>query len=427
MKLLNAKGVRDFSPEDKMIRQEIVGILKETFEQHGFNPLETPLLERFNILASKYAGGDEILKEIFTLTDQGDRKLALRYDLTVPFARYIGMNPDVKMPFKRYQIGRVYRDGPIKKGRYREFYQCDVDVVGTKDMAADAELLSIAADVFEKIGIDVVIKLNSRKILDGMMEVAGVPKKKWVDTILTIDKLEKQGEVAVRKELIQKGLKTDSIDKLFGLIVKGKNNAETLANLKKELKEGIGKKGLEEIENLLKYSKNMGTDLDLDPSLARGLAYYTGPVFEVFLKDSNITSAIAAGGRYDNMIQEFLDSKEEYPAVGISFGLELINDVLNETQGERKKSVVKVFVIPIKTKDESMKITRKLRDAGIKTDMDLMDRSISKNLDFANKYNIPYVLFVGPKELEQGKLKLKDMKSGEEEMFSVEKVIKKLR
>ncbi|NQU98482.1 histidine--tRNA ligase [Candidatus Woesearchaeota archaeon] len=418
MKLMNAKGVRDFPPEEKIIRQEIVDTLRETFEEYGFNPLETPVIERYDLLSSKYAGGDEILKETFKFKDQGKRELGLRYDLTVPFARFVGMNPNMKMPFKRYQIGRVYRDGPIKLGRYREFWQCDVDVVGSKNMMADAELLLITSDVFKKLGLKVVIKINNRKILDGIMESAGVSKSKWNNAILSMDKLEKQGKNEVMKELKQKGISNDSIAKIFGMIQKKKTNKKTISNLKLFLKKGIGKEGLEEIEELLKYVKNV----EFDPSLARGLAYYTGPVYEVFTK--GIGSAITAGGRYDNMIGEFL-GKGKYPATGISFGLELITDVMKSSA--KKKSVTKVYVIPIKTPNESLKIAQELRKAGIKTDLDIVGKGISKNLDFANSQGIPYILFVGQKELAKKKVKLRDMKSGKERLISVKEAIKKLK
>ena len=184
MELQNAKGTKDIPPEEKIIKQKIVDTLKEVFELYGFNPIETPLLERYETIAAKYAGGAEILKETFKLKDQGKRELALRYDLTVPFSRFVGMNPNLKMPFKRYQIGRVFRDGPIKLGRYREFWQCDVDVVGTKSMKADAECLSIAKEAFKRLNLNVIIKVNNRKILDSMLEYAGVPKGKRTTTIL---------------------------------------------------------------------------------------------------------------------------------------------------------------------------------------------------------------------------------------------------
>lgn len=422
---MNARGVRDFSPDEKIRRQKVVDILRETFEEFGFNPLETPVIERFDLLSSKYAGGSEILKEIFKFKDQGNRELCLRYDLTVPFSRFVGMNPNLKMPFKRYQIGRVYRDGPIKLSRYREFWQCDVDVVGSRNMMADSELLIIADTVFKKLGLKVVIKVNNRKVLDGILAFAGVKENKWIDVILSIDKLEKQGSKVVKKELEDKGLSKSSVKKIFNLIEIQGSNKDTLSNLKKALDNDIGKEGLAEMEDLLKFINTAKTKIEFDPSLARGLAYYTGPVFEVFVKD--FKSSVAGGGRYDYMIGEFLGKKDAYPAVGISFGLEPISDLLKMNSKDDKQSVVEVYVIPIKTPSESLKIAQELRKAGIKTDIDIAGRGISKNLDFANYYGIPYTVFVGQRELDQNKVKLRDMKTGKEQLLSVKEMMKKLK
>jgi len=425
MKLMNAKGVRDFPPEEKIIRQKVVDTLRETFEEFGFNPLETPEIERFEVLASKYAGGDEILKEIFKLKDQGGRKLGLRYDLTIPLARFIGMNPNLKMPFKRYEIGRVYRDGPIKLGRYREFWQCDVDIVGSKSMLADAEILAVANKGFKKLGLKIIIKVSNRKILDGILLSTGVKENKWIDAILSIDKLDKQGKNEVRKELEKKGICDENSKRIFGLIQKKDNNNNTLSNLKTFLNSKIGKEGIAEMEELLKLLKSFKVNVDFDPSLARGLAYYTGPVYEVFLEKSEIKSSVAAGGRYDKMIGKFVGKEDAYPATGISFGLELITDVMKASA--KKKSVTKAYVIPIKTPKESLKIAQELRKAGIKTDLDIVGKGISKNLDFANSQGIPYVIFVGEKELKQKKLKLRDMKSGKEQLLSINNLVKKLK
>jgi len=416
MELQNAKGTKDIPPEEKIIKQKIVDTLKEVFELYGFNPLETPLLERYETISAKYAGGAEILKETFKLKDQGGRQLALRYDLTVPFSRFVGMNPNLKMPFKRYQIGRVFRDGPIKLGRYREFWQCDVDVVGAKSMKADAECLMIAKEAFKRLKLDVIITVNNRKILDSMLEYAGVPKGKRTTTILSIDKLKKFGEQSVKEELIEKGLEKESIAKIINLIsIKGDNQEKI-----KALEVLENKEGLEEIKQVLSY-----VEVEFDPSLARGLAYYTGTIFEIFLKDSKIKSAITAGGRYDNMIPAFLETEKEYPAVGISFGLDVIKDAMKDETS--KKTVTKLFIIPIGTFKQALEITQKLRSNGINTDIDLNDRGPSKNMKYANALKIPYVIFIGEEELKSKKFKLKDMNSGEEQELSIDEIITFLR
>ena len=423
MELQLPKGTRDFSPEEKILRDKIVETLKEIFEIYGYAALDTPILERFDVLASKYAGGAEILKEAFKLKDQGNRELGLRYDLTVPLARYVGMNSTIKMPFKRYQIGEVFRDGPIASGRYRQFLQCDVDVIGSASMATDAELIALIYAAFCKFNLEVVIKLNNRKLLNDILNYWGIEKSKQEAVILSIDKLEKLGINVVKNELKQQKIDDSKINKVIDIInVKG-NNQQRIAQLRNILKKS---EGLDEIEQLLNYLKNINLFADFDVSLARGLAYYTGTVIETFLKNSNIKSSVCAGGRYDNMIGAFL-GKEIYPAVGVSFGVDRIYDALIEKQESLRKTNTKVYTIPIKTLNESMKIAQQLRDAGINTDIDLLDKSPSKNLEYANSLGIPYVVFVGKKELQDNKVKLRDMRSGKEEMMSINDVVKRLK
>ncbi len=428
MKLMNARGTRDFPPEEKIIRQKLIDTLRSTFELYGFSPLETPIIERTEVLSAKYAGGSEILKETFNFKDQGDRELMMRYDLTVPLARFIGMNPTVKMPFKRYAIGRVFRDGPIKTGRYREFWQCDVDIVGSKSMLAEAQLIQIAQKFFAAAGIDVKIEVNNRKILDGMMEAAGVPEDKRMEAVLEIDKLKKTSLNDVQELLRKTGIGADSILIITKVITTPGINQEKIAELKELISNETGIAGINEVEELLSYVDNK--NVVFNPALARGLSYYTGPVFEVFLADEKVFgSSLAAGGRWDNMISDFLESKKEFPATGISFGIEPITTVLGLLKKEDAvvKTVTKLYVLPIQTVKECVGICEQLRSAGVNTDMDLSGRGVSKNLDYANKMGIPYVLFVGEDELKQGKFKLKDMKSGEEELVSVEEVIKIFR
>ena len=427
MKLQLAKGVRDIPPEDKIVKNQIVNTLKSVFELYGYSPLETPIIERESVLTSKYAGGEEILKEIFTLKDQGKRKLALRYDLTVPFARFIGMNPQLKIPFRRYQIGRVFRDGPIKLGRYREFWQCDIDIMGCKSIDAEAELLSITSKILKKLKLKGKIKINNRKILNGILEYSGVPKRLEKTVILTIDKLEKLGLKTIEKELKEKGLNKNSIEKIKSNIVLEGNNRDKIYRLKKIIKSEEGQQGLEEMLSLIKLLQDYNTRIIFDASLARGLSYYTGTVFEIFLLDSKIKSAIAAGGRYDDMISDLLETKKEFPAVGISFGLDVITDALEKTN---KKTTAKIYLIPIgkdeKIKSETIKIAEKLRENGINTSFDIMNRGISKNLNYANSLNIPFVLFVGEDEIKNKKFKLKNMISGKEEVLKLKDIIKKL-
>jgi histidyl-tRNA synthetase len=419
MALQRARGVRDQDPEQQIFRNKLVSTMKNRFEASGFVPLETPIFERYDVLASKYAGGAEILKETFKFIDQGKRELALRYDLTVPLCRYVGMNPTIKMPFKRYQIGRVFRDGPIKLGRYREFYQCDIDVVGAKGMLAETQLIETAADVFKDLEILVDIKINNRKLMNGIIRECGVPDSERDSVILTIDKLAKIGEAKVWDELEKKGIKEEAITKIFDFL-----KIKDLDKIK--MKDEEGQEGLSELKELFSNLEAIGVEAVFDISLARGLSYYTGTVFEAFLKKGEIKSAIAGGGRYDNMIGNFLGSKQKIPAIGISFGLEVISDALGTK--DQKKTVTDVFIIPINTKDESLIIARSLRSKGLNVDLDIVGRGISKNLQYADALSIPYVLIVGEDELKAEKLKLKDMVSGEEKMISlsqVEEIVKK--
>ncbi|MFC1801631.1 histidine--tRNA ligase [Nanoarchaeota archaeon] len=417
MELQNAKGTKDFPPEEKILKNQIVDTFKKNFEKYGFAPLETPILERYETLSAKYGGGSEILKETFKLKDQGDRTLGLRFDLTVPLARFIGMNPTLKLPFKRYELGRVFRDGPIKLGRMREFWQCDIDVIGTKSMVAETEILGVVSDFFKELKLNTIIKINNRKLLNGILEQAGITKSKE-DTILIIDKLAKIGEKGVKKELEDLGLTNEQIKNVLNLIKQKDLNKIKLTN-----QEGL--EGLEELEELFGYLKPLKINFEFDPSLARGLAYYTGTVFEVFLKKGKITSSLAGGGRWDKMIGNYLGSNKEYPAVGISFGLEPITQSLK--QEEQAKTPTQVFLIPIQTQKETMKIAQEFRKAGINTDLDITGRGISKNLNYANALNIPFVIFIGQEELKKNKLKLKDMKSGKEEFLTKEQIIKKLK
>src|SRR3989338_2937407 len=286
-----AKGTREVNPEDKLLMNHVVDNLRRIFELYGFLPLETPTLQKFDVLASKYAGGAEILKETFKLNDQGKREIALRYDLTVPLALYIALNPNIKLPFKRYEVGKVFRDGPISSERFREFWQCDVDIIGSSSMLAEAELINLAFKAFKEFDLDVEIKINNREILDAIMKYAGIDSSKIETIILTIDKLDKIHEEGVKKE---------------------------------------------------------------------------------------------------------------------------------------KKTTVKAYIIPIKTTEQSFKLLNNIRDDRINADIDIKGRNLSKNLDYANVLSIPYVIFIGDDEIKLQKYKLRDMKTGKEELLNYQQLINKL-
>ncbi len=402
-----AKGTRIFLPKEKLVRNFIVDTIKSVFELYGFLPIETPVLQRFETLAAKYAGGAEILKETFRLKDQGGRELGLRYDLTVPLALLVSQNPQLKMPFKCYQIGAVFRDGPVEKGRVRELWQCDADIVGSKTVSGEAQLLNLALTVFEKLGLSVTIKLNSVKILNSILDMVGITKDRE-SVLLTLDKFYKIGAEGVRKELKEKGLSENQIKKIMDVLQTKGNNKEKIKKLRKVLG---SQEGLDDMEALI---SSVYKNIEFSLPLARGLSYYTGMIFEITLKGSDI--AIAAGGRYDKMISQFLSSEREYPAVGISFGLERIFEILKDTKME---SLTKVYIIPINTQQDSLKIAKELRKAGISADTDLSNRGISKNLEYASSLGVPFVLIVGPKELKKKSVKLRNMKTGKEKFMKI--------
>jgi len=290
-------------------------------------------------------------------------------------------------------------------------------------MTADAEFISIVQEVFKRLGIDVIIKINNRKILNGILASSGIKENLMEPIILSIDKLEKFGIETVKRELKVKGLKTEAINKILEYIAVEGSNGVKLTKLEKVLTNKEGVEGLNEIKQLFTFLTNKD-NVVFDPSLARGLAYYTGTVFEVFLVSNEIKSAVAGGGRYDKMIQQFLGSNQQFPAVGISFGLDVITDALNTEV--KQKTVARLFIIPIGNLKEAMKISKEFRDNGIKTDVDLIGRGISKNLEYADAMSIPYVIFIGERELQANKVKLRDMKSGKEELIAIEEAIKRL-
>ncbi len=406
MELMNLKGTLDYSPKEQRLRNYISDTLKETFESFGYQPLETPIICYYDLLALKYKENDEILKEVYKLTDQGERQLGLRYDLTVPFAKYIAINKGLIFPFKRYEIGKAFRDGPVKVGRNREFIQCDVDTVGISNMSIEAELISLFIMAFNKLDIDVIIKYNNRKLLIGLLGELGFTDN-INDIIIIIDKLEKLSPEEIVKEFEKVNIKKDKLDEILNYF------SLSFIDLKEKVKDTNNatlKEGLEEIEDLNKYLNklNYQDKVKFTLSLARGQSYYTGTVMEVYVKDNTITSSIGGGGRYDKMITNFINDGNEYPAIGISFGLNVIYEYLSK-RINMNKSLVDLYIIPMNTEVESLILANKLRAKNIKVDVEMRYRKLNKALDYANKGNIPYVIVLGDNELKTKKIILKDM------------------
>ena len=416
MKVQNPRGTRDCLPEEQIIRDEIVAALKNVFESYGYLPLDTPAFERYELLASKYAGGDEILKETFKFTDQGKRELGLRYDLTVPLARVVAQNPNLTLPFRRYQIGKVWRDGPVEATRYREFIQCDADIVGSSSPVADAEVICIVNSAFENLELPFVIKINSIKLLNDILQEAEVDKEKTAAVILSLDKLEKIGKNSVVEELNKKGIKKEAQKKIFDLIEIDGTNEEKINALKNKLK---SQSGIAEIEEVLGLCNNL-KNLTLDLKLARGLSYYTGIIIETFLKSSSVKTSVCSGGRYDKLLGSFAGNRE-YSALGVSFGLDRIYDAMVEKRITQKKTLTRILFVPIRLYAESIKICDEIRKQGINVEL-AIEKSISANLNYANSKGIPFVAIYGEKEKAENKIKIRNMETGEEKLVRVEEI-----
>lgn len=440
--LRELKGTRTYSPEEQIIKEQILDVMRKWFKIYGYRPLETPILELYDIAASKYGGGAEILKETFRLSDQGNRNLCLRYELTFKFAKFIGMNPTIRMPIKRYEIGKVFRDGPIKLGRLREFTQCDVDQVGIDDVYADAELIDLAFRLFNDLDIDIRVEINDRKLLFGIFEQAGIPKDLVIDAALSMDKFAKIGEAGVEEEMLNKGIGMESIEKVLDTLKiasRAKDNINKLELLGEIITNAQGKEGIDELKSIFGYFEALGTkgSIEFSPTLARGLGYYTGPMWEIYLKDnSKITSSIAAGGRWDEMIGQFLGSKSsKYPATGMTFGLDVIYAAIAEKRDALKKEMNRrvpfVLVIPIEGSpggrrvfDYSLRLTSVLRANLLSSE--ISERKLVRSLERANKEDIPYVIIIGLRELSERKVRLRDMRSGKEEVLNAGDTVRRL-
>lgn len=414
MLIQNVKGGYDFLPKEQKIRNYINDVLRSTFEEYGYLPIETPILCYFDILAGKYDENNDILKEIYRLKDQGNRDLGLRYDLTVPFAKFIAINKnELRLPFKRYEINKVFRDGPVKVGRDREFTQCDVDVVGIKNAMIDAELVDLYVKAFKKLNIDIIIKINSRKLMGGLIKECNISDELVSPVITIVDKIDKLTKDAFLEELITLGLEKRQANKLLDYF---KLDFDELKDLFKDTNNIDIKEGLEELTELFDYLEELdiASYCRFTSSLARGQDYYTGNVFEVYEANGKLTGAIGGGGRYDKMITEFIDDGEIYPAVGISFGLTSIFELLKNSEEFTNNNAIDIYIIPLGTEKESLNIASKLRALGIKVDIEMNNRKVKKSLDFCNKEGIPYVIIIGEDEIANRIVKLKNMIKGEE-------------
>ena len=441
------KGTRDFSPVEMAKRNYIFNTIREVFYLYGFQQIETPSMESLSTLMGKY--GEEGDKLLFKIQNSGDyfsgltdeellsrnaAKLAskfcekgLRYDLTVPFARYVVMHRDeISFPFKRFQIQPVWRADRPQKGRYREFYQCDADVVGSNSLLNEVELVQMIDAVFSKFGIRVSIKINNRKILTGIAEIIGEADK-IVDITVAIDKLDKIGLENVNAELASKGIPQEAIDKLQPIILLSGSNEEKLETLKSVLAASeTGLKGVEESEFILKTISTLGikSEVELDLTLARGLNYYTGAIFEVKALDVQIGS-ISGGGRYDNLTGVF--GMDGMSGVGISFGADRIYDVLNQLDlyPEDASFGTQLLFVNFGEAEAAyvLPVLAKVRAAGIRAEIYPDSAKMKKQMSYANAKMIPFVAIVGENEMNEGKITLKNMATGEQSLYTPEELV----
>lgn len=426
------KGTRDFSPTEMMRRQYIFDTIRSVFRTFGYAPIETPSMENLSTLLGKY--GDEGDKLLFKILNSGDYadglagdevrqaskicEKGLRYDLTVPFARYVVQHQgELTFPFKRYQIQPVWRADRPQKGRYREFYQCDVDVIGSRSLLNEAELVDIVDRVFRALCVRVVLKMNNRKILYGIAETIGHADK-MVDITVAIDKLEKIGIDSVKSELRERGLDDKALGMLQPILELSGDNTQKLNKLREIIDSSeTGLKGVEEMQTIFNYIErmNLALPVELDLSLARGLNYYTGAIFEVKACDYAIGS-ICGGGRYDDLTGIF--GMPDTSGVGISFGADRIYDVMTglELFPEEVNFSTRVFFVNLGTEEEmaSLGLLRELRDAGIAAEIYPEAAKMKKQMEYANRRAIPYVAIIGSQEMEQQVVTLKDMRSGEQ-------------
>jgi histidyl-tRNA synthetase len=424
-----ARGMRDFLPEDVRKREYVIGVIKEVYERYGFEPLETPAAENIETLMGKY--GEEGNQLIFKILKRGvhegtgEADLALRYDLTVPLARVVAEYRD-KLPkfFKRYQIQPVWRADRPARGRYREFYQCDVDVLGSRSMIVEAEIISASSEVLSKLGFaDFVVRLNHRKVLTGILDAAGVPSEKHGTALIALDKLDKIGSEGVLREFAEREvLGADAGRELLALFESTGSNEEVLERLERFIRENpAGSDGLKELREIISYTSS--SVVRIDPSLARGLSYYTGAILEIQVKD--LAGSLGGGGRYDNLVGMFLG--RDIPACGFSLGLERIILIMTERNmfpvNLLRASADVMMAVWGDGAEDALSVASELRRQGLRVDVyPDRDAKLGNQISYASKRNIPFVAFIGEDERGKGLVVLKNLKSGVQETLDRGKV-----
>ncbi|MGQ9627548.1 MAG: histidine--tRNA ligase [Anaerolineae bacterium] len=427
------RGMRDILPEKMILRQYVVGIIQEVFEAFGFEPLATPAVELMDTLMGKY--GPEADKLLYHVGHEGGKEeLGLRYDLSVPLCRVVAMYPQLIKPFKRYQIAPVWRAERPQKGRYREFWQCDADSVGSASMLADAEILSIIYEILTRLRFEKFItRLNNRKILKGIGQFSGVPKEQLDGLYRSIDKLEKIGLEGVKEELRKNGIAEEVIVRLLELLsIQGENRA-LLAEMRRLLAEfPIALEGLAELEEIMDYLEAVGLPesfIQIDFSMVRGLEYYTGPIYETVVEEPRIGS-ITGGGRYDELVGMF--SGKNIPATGTTIGIERIIDVMDELKlfpAEVGRTVTEVLVTVFAPEmvKESLRLTQELRRAGLRAEIYFESDSLGRQIRYASQKGIPYAVILGPDELAAGKVSVRNLELGEQRTAERARLVEVIR
>lgn len=425
-------GFMELLPADQIVFNEMLDTIKKTYEKYGFIPVDTPMIEKSEVLLAK--GGGETEKQIYRF-NKGDNDLSLRFDLTVPLARYVSQHfGDLTFPFKRYHIGKVFRGEKPQKGRFREFYQCDIDIIGNESLSVinDAEILSVIYSTFKALGFDdFTIRINNRKILNGFFENLKVSDK--TEVLRTIDKLEKIGEEAVLAELKANGLSSDDAESVLKFVnIKG-SCSEIINSLRElQIDNETFVTGVDELELVLNYIESFkvpSRNYTVDLTIARGLDYYTGTIYETVLNQYPSIGSVCSGGRYDNLAQNY--TKKKLPGVGISIGLTRLFYQLRDAGviGETKKATPsRILVIPMQeTMAQSLEIATKLREADIPTEIYFNEGKMGKKFSYADKLGIPYVVVVGEDEVKLGKFKLKNMETGDQAELELSEIIGKLK
>ncbi len=421
------RGMRDFTPEQMIKRQRVMALFREIFESHGFEPIDTPALEYYASLTDNY-GDDE--KLIYHFQDHGGREIGLRYDLTVPLARFVALNMnELTLPFKRYHIAPVWRADRPQRGRYREFWQCDADIVGTASMVADADVVSILVEALDAINIpDFAVHINHRQLLDGIARFAGVDAEQSGSVYRAIDKLAKIGSSGVIDELVDMGIRPDSAEQIVELVSSPDSADVLLDTVERQLAEiETARQAVQELRDLFGFLAAMGVpeeNYELDLSLARGLSYYTGPVYEAISNNANVGS-LAGAGRYNGLVGTFM--RDDLPATGISLGLERIIDVVDEFGLMDVPTTVSDVMVSVFNKElagSSLSVTTELRRSGLKVECYLEPGSpLGRQFRYADRRGIPFVVVLGPEEVAQNTVTIRNLGTGEQTAISRDKMV----